>query len=473
MNNELSKKYGLFTAISMVIGIVIGSGVFFKAEKVLTATGGDMKTAVVAWLLGGLIMIICSYTFATMAAKYEKVNGLVDYAETIVGPKYAYFMGWFSVMIYTPCITSVLAWVSARYTLVLFGSNDITGATCMLLAAFYMVACYMMNALSPVLAGKFQVSTTVIKMIPLLMMAVIGTIAGISNGITMENFSTIPTVEAIQAVQPNYIPVESPLLTALVATAFAYEGWIIATSINAEIKEAKRNLPIALVAGSIIVVATYILYYIGLAGAADNLTMLAGGEAGAKVAFSNVFGNIGGSLLMVFVVISCLGTENGLVLGVSRGMYSLAVRGEGPKPAVFAEVDKHTGMPSNSAVLGLFISMVWLMYFYGANLVPESWFGFFSFDSSELPIVTLYVMYLPIFINLIRKEKDFSFFNRYVTPILSIICSIFMVYAAFASHGVRAVSGYMVVYAVIMAVGFFFMKNKKFSNQFIIKKALR
>ncbi len=460
MSNELSKKYGLFTAISMVVGIVIGSGVFFKAEKVLTATGGDMKTAILAWFLGGLIMIICSYTFATMAAKYEKVNGLMDYAETIVGPRYAYFMGWFTITIYTPCITSVLAWVSARYTLVLFGSDDITGAPCMLLACFYMVACYMLNTLSPVLAGKFQVSTTVIKMIPLLLMAVIGTIVGISNGITVANFTTTPSTEAIQAVQASYMPVASPMLTALVATAFAYEGWIIATSINAEIKNAKRNLPIALVAGSIIVVATYILYYIGLAGATDNLTMLAGGESGAKIAFSNVFGTVGGSLLMVFVVISCLGTENGLILGVSRGMYALAARNEGPKPKIFGEVDKHTGMPTNSAVFGLFVSMVWLLYFYGANLAPTSWFGFFSFDSSELPIVTLYVMYLPIFINLIRKEKDFSTFNRFVTPILSIICSLFMVYAAFASHGTRAVCGYLVVYAVIMVVGSFFMKRQ-------------
>ena len=459
-NNELTKKYGLFTAISMVIGIVIGSGVFFKAEKVLTATGGDMKTAILAWLLGGLIMIICAYTFAIMAAKYEKVNGLVDYAETIVGPKYAYFIGWFSIMIYTPCITSVLAWVSARYTLVLFGSSDITGATCMLLACFYMIACYMLNTLSPVLAGKFQVSTTVIKMIPLLMMAVVGTIVGLSNGVTFANFTTIPTVAEIQAVQPNYMPVASPMLTALVATAFAYEGWIIATSINAEIKDAKRNLPLALVLGSVVVVATYILYYIGIAGATENLVMLAGGEAGAKIAFSNVFGEIGGTLLMVFVVISCLGTENGLVLGVSRGMYALAARNEGPKPEVFAEVDKHTGMPTNSAVFGLFISMVWLLYFYGANLVAEPWFGFFSFDSSELPIVTLYAMYLPIFINLIRKEKDFGAFNRYVAPTLSIICSVFMVYAAFASHGVRAVSGYLVVYAVVMLAGVFFMGSK-------------
>ena len=460
MSNELSKKYGLFTAISMVIGIVIGSGVFFKAEKVLTATGGDMKTAILAWLLGGLIMIICAYTFAIMATKYEKVNGLVDYAETIVGPKYAYFIGWFSVMIYTPCITSVLAWVSARYTLVLFGSNDITGATCMLLACFYMIACYMMNALSPVLAGKFQVSTTVIKMIPLLMMAVVGTIVGLSNGVTIANFTTIPSVAEIQAVQPSYMPVASPMLTALVATAFAYEGWIIATSINAEIKDAKRNLPLALVLGSVVVVATYILYYIGIAGATENLVMLAGGEAGAKIAFSNVFGEIGGTLLMVFVVISCLGTENGLVLGVSRGMYALAVRKEGIKPEVFAEVDKHTGMPSNSAVFGLFISMVWLLYFYGANLVAEPWFGFFSFDSSELPIVTLYAMYIPIFINLIRKEKSFGVFNRYVAPTLALICSVFMVYAAFASHGTRAVFGYLVVYAVVMLIGAFFVGGK-------------
>jgi APA family basic amino acid/polyamine antiporter len=117
-------------------------------------------------------------------------------------------------------------------------------------------------------------------------------------------------------------------------------------------------------------------------------------------------------------------------------------------------------MPTNSAVFGLFISMVWLVYFFGANLVAEPWFGFFSFDSSELPIVTLYAMYLPIFINLIRKEKDFSAFNRYVAPALSIICSVFMVYAAFASHGTRAVCGYLVVYAVVMFAGIFFMGKK-------------
>ncbi|MEG1594407.1 MAG: amino acid permease, partial [Oscillibacter sp.] len=110
MENALQKKYGLPTAICMVVGIVIGSGVFFKAEKVLVATEGNMPLGILAWLIVGMIMIVCSYVFATMATRYEKVNGLVDYAEATMGERYAYLMGWFMATVYTPALTSVLAW---------------------------------------------------------------------------------------------------------------------------------------------------------------------------------------------------------------------------------------------------------------------------------------------------------------------------------------------------------------------------
>ena len=93
---ELKKRYGLVTAICMVVGIVIGSGVFFKAEKILTVTGGDVGTAIFAWLCGGCIMIICAYAFSVMAGKYRKINGLVDYGEAVIGEKFAFFVGWFN-----------------------------------------------------------------------------------------------------------------------------------------------------------------------------------------------------------------------------------------------------------------------------------------------------------------------------------------------------------------------------------------
>lgn len=443
METKLEKKYGLITAIAMVVGIVIGSGVFFKAEKVLTATGGNLTLGILAWVIGGIIMISCAYTFAVMATKYQYVNGIVDYAEATMGKKYGYYVGWFMALIYYPTLTSVLAWVSARYTCVLLGFS-ITGGECMTIACLYLIASYALNSLSPVLAGKFQVSTTVIKLIPLILMAVVGTIVGISNGMTVYNFTTVV----------KQVSTSNGLFTAVVATAFAYEGWIIATSINAELKDAKRNLPIALVAGTFIIMIIYILYYIGLAGAVTNKVMMAGGEAGAKLAFQTVFSSAGGSLIFVFVIISCLGTLNGLMLGCTRGIYSLAARGLGPKPEVFRQVDNVTNMPTNSSIFGLLLCGIWLLFFYGANLT-KPWFGFFCFDSSELPIVTIYALYIPIFIMMIRNEKDLSSFKRFVMPVISILGCIFMIIAACFSHKM-AVVAYLIVFAVVMIVGAMF-----------------
>ena len=358
MENGLNKKYGLLTAICMVVGIVVGSGVFFKAQTILQKTEGNMVMGIWAWLIGGAIMLCCIAAFSIMATKYEKVNGVVDYAEATVGRKYGYVIGWFMTMIYYPTLTSVLAWLSARYTLVFLTSafpNRITlvipaaeggcvvGPECMALALFFLCAAYATNALSPKIAGHFQVATTIIKLIPLLLMAVVGIIVGLvsDQGVLLENMAN-----------PGAETTGNPLFGAIVATAFAYEGWIIATSINAELKDAKRNLPIALIAGGIIIVAIYLFYYIGVAGGATVEDLM---NDGATTAYLNIFGGAFGNILNLFVAISCMGTLNGLMLGCTRGIYAVATRGEGPHPEMFRQVDKVTNMPNNASILGLLL----------------------------------------------------------------------------------------------------------------------
>ena len=441
MQEELEKKYGLLTAIAMVVGIVIGSGVFFKAEKVLVATGGDLLLGILSWFLGGLVMVICAYNFAVMATRYEKVSGVVDYAEVMVNKNYGYYFAWFMATIYFPAMTSVVAWVTARYSAVLMGW-DIAGPQAMTLAGLYLIGSFTVNAVSPKLAGKFQITTTVAKLIPLGLMAIMGTIFGLKSGIIIENF----TSGAIVEVKGN------PLFAAVVGTCFAYEGWICATSINAELKDSKKNLPRALMFGSAFVVLVYMLYYVGLAGAVENEVIMAGGETGAKIAFSNVFSQLGGTLLFVFVVISCLGTLNGLMLACTRSFYAMASRNEGPVPQIFKGVDKATNMPTNSAAMGLCMAAIWLTYFYGANLTDVSWFGAFRFDSSELPIITIYSMYIPIFFMQMVKEKELPTFKRFVMPILGICASLFMVLAAIVSLQ-WAVVFYLIVFGVVMVLG--------------------
>ena len=460
MEDNLTKKYGLLTAVAMVVGIVIGSGVFFKAEAVLRATGGNIVIGIFAWLAVGLIMIICSCTFAVLASRYEKVNGIVDYAETSLGKRYGYIVGWFMIMIYYPSLASVLAWLCARYLCILL-DWDIAGGSCMSTAFFFLCLAYTINALAPIIAGKLQVATTVVKLVPLIMMAIFGTVYGLVSGVMSDNFNTVLSTEEISSAIADYRPSPNPLLSSIVSVAFAYEGWIITTSINAELKDSKKNLPIALISGSLIVVTIYTLYYIGISGGIDKLELIASGQKGVLHAFSAVFGNMGAKLLTVFIIISCFGTLNGVMLACTRGMYSVAVRGEGIKPKVFSRTDKSTGMPGNSAVFGLFISAVWLVYFYGANVCETPWFGSFGFDSSELPIITLYAIYIPIFFTMMLREKDLGFAKRFLLPMMSIAGCIFMVWSAVVSHKMQSLY-YIILFLIVMGVGFIFEhpKNK-------------
>ena len=461
MENKLERKYGLFTAICMVAGIVIGSGVFFKAQTILSKTGGNMPLGILAWLIGGAIMLVCLLTFSFMGQKYERVNGLVDYAEATVGPRYGYFMGWFTATIYFPGMTSALAWVSARYTMEFITSafpnfpmtipaaqgGCIVGPECMALTLFYLCGIYALNVLSPKLAGKFQTSTTIIKLIPLGLMAVVGLVVGLTSGMLQENMVTTAQVATVS---------ESPLFTAVCATAFAYEGWIIATSINAEIKDSRKNLPKALIIGGSIIVATYILYYVGVAGGATNQELV---DKGATIAFTNIFGNFLGNVLNLFIVISCLGTTNGLMLGCTRCMYSLAIRGEGPDPEMYNQVDTKTNMPTNSSVFALLVTGIWFLYFYLTNLACV-WTGPFVFDSTELPIITIYLMYLPILIQWMRKETDQNVLRRFVLPSLALCGSIFMIIASVFSHR-WGCFWYLIVFAVVMAIGAVADKSRK------------
>lgn len=445
----MEKRYTLPVAIAMVVGTVIGSGIFFKAEAVLKGTGGNLGIGILAFIIMGIVMIISACTFGIVAQSHEGVDGLVGFAKASCGKTYSYYVGWFMAVVYYPSLVGVLCWLPARYFGVLIGWEDPTSGPVVTLAIFFMVVTYLMNALAPKLAGKFQISTTIIKLIPLLLMAIVGTIVGLSNGQINYNFANV--------VDPSVAPLAG-LFGGVVSLSFAFEGWICATSIGSELKDSKRNLPKALLIGTVIVAVVYVVYYIGLSGAIDSATLMANAQSGAKSAFMNVFGQVGGIAIFAFVSISCWGTCNGLMMAVTRGMYDLAADGENEKLAMFRNIDPTTNMPTNSTVFGIFVSGLWLVYFYGANLTA-GWFGPFCFDSSELPIITLYALYIPIYFSLM-KRNDLSAFRGKVMPILATLCSLFMVYATIRAYHIKVLF-YLIIFVVILLIGAFFKSGKK------------
>jgi APA family basic amino acid/polyamine antiporter len=411
----VKKKYGLFTAVAMVVGVVIGSGVFFKAGRVLRSVDGNLVNGILAWIVGAAIMLVSAYVFSIFAQKINKVNGVVDFMEAAYGSRVGKLVAWFMSVFYYPTLVAVLAWVSADFTASLLG---LPGENVWIIGAFYLVLFFVLNLLSPVLAGKFQVSATVIKLIPLVLMAVIGTIVGLINGVTIENFTTTSV-----GVDPAVL---GGFSGAVLSTAFAYEGWIVATSINAELKNAKRDLPLALALGTLIVAVVYITYYIGLAGTLPNSVFVFEGNGAVFQAFSTIFGNIGATLLLIFIIISCLGTLNGLVMGATRGVYSIAVREKSKTLQAFEAVDTTTDATVNSGLLGLLLSSMWFVVWYGSF---QGWYNGLFMDISELPIATLYGIYIFFYIWIIRTAKDLSVLNRFIMPLLALVGAGYMVYS--------------------------------------------
>ncbi len=437
---KLERKYGFWTATAMVVGIVIGSGVFFKADDVLKASGGHLPTALLAWATGGVIMVVTAFVFAKIATRVERVNGLVDYFEVAYGEKAGYFVAWFMTFVYYPTLVAVLAWVSANYTTGLLGFDSGVWA----IAVIYLGGFFMLNMLSPILAGKWQVSATAIKLVPLVLVAVIGTVSGLFSGQTIESFKHAA----------ENVPSGGGLAVATLATAFAYEGWIIATSINAELKDAKKTLPRALLFGSCLVVLVYMAYYLGISGVLTNDQVLAAGDAAPVQVLEVVFGRLGGTLLSVFVIISCLGTLNGLIMGSSRGMFSIASRNRGPASGYFRRVHESKNSTVNSAMVGIIASYFWLMVWYGSF---AGWWGKFM-DISELPIAFLYVVYVSLHIWVMREFKDEGLFVRFIAPVMASCGSCYIIWGA--AHKDLFVQ-FFIVTMVIMAASLPFIKKRE------------
>ena len=232
---KVKKQYGLWTGIAMVIGIVIGSGVFLKAGGVLQLSGGDLKVSILAWLVGGIIMVASEFCFAVFATKITKYNGVVDYVEVTTNKKVGYGLAWLMTTFYYPIITSIVALFAGSYFFALFGANvGLTDWQNFLFAFVVITIIVVINYLSPIISAKFQVSATVVKLIPILVIAVAGLFASLFVG------------EGFGIVNAFSNPAEGYAINfgeAVKKTAFAYEGWVCATSINAELKDSKKNLP--------------------------------------------------------------------------------------------------------------------------------------------------------------------------------------------------------------------------------------
>ena len=412
---EIKKQYGIWTGIAMVVGIVIGSGVFLKAGGVLKLAGGNLKLSILAWFIGGLIMITSSFCFAVFATKVTKYNGVVDYVEVASNEKIGYSLAWMITSFYYPIVASIVALFAGSYFFKMIGLNiGLTDWQNFLFAFGIITLVVIMNYLSPIIASKFQISATVVKLIPILLIAIVGLFASLIEG---------KDYGFINAFKNNAEGYELNFGEAVKKTAFAYEGWVCATAINAELKDSKKNLPKALVGGTIAILVFYIVYYVSLSAILGNEANIIQDEKAPIVAFQKMFGTIGGSIFTFFIMISCLGTVNGVTMGCCRGMYTMSCRGQGIAPEKFSKIGKNKNISFLSCIYGYGCILLMLLVWYLA--MHNVWiFGHLG-SMDEIICAIIYAIYITMYIFIMKNFKELNVVKRFILPGLAIIGSLF------------------------------------------------
>ncbi len=404
------KKYGLFTAITMIVGIVIGSGIFFKSDNILIFTGGNVFLGVVVFCFAATAIVFGSLTISELASRTDKAGGLIAYADEFCSPRVACAFGWFQALATFPTLAAVVAWVGGFYTFTLFGIES-TLLQQVLLGGGYIIFFYLLNLLSAKLGGYFQNASTIIKMIPLILFAVVGLIYG-----DPQVFTSSVSLEAMQTASWT---------AAIGPVAFAFDGWVVSTSISHEIKDAKRNLPVALVFAPICILAAYVLYFVGLSNLLGPDQIMAMGDSHVDYAANMLFGAAGAKIVLVFIIISVLGTVNGLALGSIRLPYSLALRDMFPGKAFASKMNEKLSVPVNSGIISLGITLIWMFIHY----ITQEYSLLYNTDVSEITIVVSYLSYVVLYyqvFRLARAGKVEGVFRGYVFPALATLGSAFI-----------------------------------------------
>lgn len=438
-------EYGLFTAIAMIIGIVIGSGIFFKSDNILVATGGSVALGVLVFCIAAIAIIFGSLTISQLASRSSSEGGLIAYAEEYYNKSTSCAFGWFQTFLYFPTLIAVVSWVAGIYICILFGIEG-TLENQMLIGLGIMVFLFVINTLSAKLGGLFQNASTIIKLIPLLLIAIAGLVFGDTSSVSFSDVTAMKSTGWIAAIAP---------------IAFSFDGWVVSTSISHEIKDSKRNLPKALIIAPIFILIVYVLYFVGISMYIGPETIMSLGDSHVDLAANNLLGPWGAKIILIFVIISIMGTVNGLTLGMIRLPHSLSVRNMFPKSEFVNKIDEKLLMPVNSAIVAFIITIVWYLAHYLTTkfgLLPNS-------DISEISITMSYTMYILLYVKVIqlgRQGKISGVWNTIINPILATIGSLIILFGSMGNQLFWIYAAFCLL--VMLSAVLFCKKNEKIIN---------
>jgi APA family basic amino acid/polyamine antiporter len=422
------KELSLFDSTCIIVGIIIGVGIYQMAPDV--AKGVHCWWGVLAiWLAGGLLSLFGALGYAELATAYPQEGGDYVYLSRAYGRWAGYLFGWIQLAIVRPGDIAVMAFAFAMYARTIY---------------------------DPLADYQFSYSPRIYAAIATVILTVIN-ILGVKEGKWTQNILTAVKVlgllaivgVAVVAPQSSHIPKTFepfPISIAVIFVLFTFGGWNEMAYVAAEVKNPRRNIVRALVLGSVAVTVLYLLvngaflYTLGYGGLATS-------RAVATDCISTVFPKIAGQLISALVCVSALGAVNGLIFTGARISYALGV-----EHRAFGVLGRWHGRTRTP---------IWALSVQGMIAVAIIViFGSFV-DTILYTATAVYLFYLATSLSVIvlrfkepRIERPYRVTGYPVTTLLFCAACVFLIYSV-VSYAWTEKRGSLVLLLVVLSVGVF------------------
>jgi APA family basic amino acid/polyamine antiporter len=336
---DLKKSVTFIEAIAIVIGMIIGSGIFLKPGIVLFNAGSPLM-GLLAWIAGGIITLASALTVAEISSAIPKIGGLYTYLEELYGEVWGFLLGWVQTVISYPASGAALAIAFATYSAYFV---PMTIMQQKLLAIGILVFVIAMNIIATKYGGVIQTVSTAGKLIPIAAVILFGSLRG-----TAHDFRTAVPAAA-----------GSSFGAAMLGTLWAYDGWIGVTNMAGELKNPAKELPKSIILGVASVIVVYALVNMAILNVLPMEHIIASERPTSDVA-TVIFGKGGAAFITAGIMISVFGAMNGYLMTGARVPLAMGKRGHLPFSHMLEQVHTKFKTPSNALILECLLSILYI-----------------------------------------------------------------------------------------------------------------
>lgn len=403
---ELKRQIGLYAATAITVGNIIGSGIFRSPHGVAAEIPGTLFV-ILAWIAGGVLSICGSLVLTELAVRHPKTGGLYVFIREGFGRGWAFIFGWANLWVIKPTVIASITSVFALYFCQVLGLPKSTelgvGCAAILLLTF-------VNWLGVREGAGTQSLFTTAKVIGIAMLCVLAFTLPARHA---------PEPTALVAAGSAGHTLALGFTLAMIGILFAYDGWTDSTYVAGEVKDPQRTMPIAILGGTWLVIAVYVVtnlaYYHVL-----TPNEVASYEAVGSETVHRLLGDWGARALAVLVAVSTFGTTNGAILTGPRVTQAMAADGLLWKPLAALDAKRET--PALALWVQAVLSCAWLWAASGFEDV-SGWFVTTSWLFYGVTTAT-------IFVQRAREKRGEQGGASYRTPLYPLTPIVFLVVTA-------------------------------------------